>query len=97
MIFQNMMHLPNNNLDILARIVSTAVEGCPPEVMGLGPIGASNKALKRVEMTGEQIVNQLEGIYKNQIFRDKTIYQKQLYGNRFFTDYYHREFGIEQI
>ena len=45
----------NNNLDILARIVSTAVEGCPPELMGLGPIGASEKALKRANLSIEDI------------------------------------------
>ena len=45
----------SNNLDILARIVSTAVEGCAPEVMGLGPIGASNKALKRANLSIKDI------------------------------------------
>ena len=44
-----------NNLEILARIVSTAVEGCPPEVMGLGPIGASEKALKRANLSIKDI------------------------------------------
>ena len=44
-----------NNLDILARIVSTAVEGCPPELMGLGPIGASEKALKRANLSIKDI------------------------------------------
>ena len=44
-----------NNLDILARIVSTAVEGCAPEVMGLGPIGASKKALKRANLSIKDI------------------------------------------
>ena len=44
-----------NNLDILARIISTAVEGCPPEVMGLGPIGASKKALKRANLSIKDI------------------------------------------
>ena len=44
-----------NNLDILARIVSTAVEGCPPEIMGLGPIGASEKALKRANLSIKDI------------------------------------------
>ena len=34
-----------NGLDILARIKSCAVNGCDPEVMGLGPIGASRKAM----------------------------------------------------
>ena len=45
----------NNNLDILARIKSTAVVGCPPELMGLGPINASKKALKRANLTIEDI------------------------------------------
>ena len=45
----------SNNLDVLARIVSTAVEGCAPEVMGLGPIGASNKALKRANLSIKDI------------------------------------------
>ena len=37
----------DNKLEILGRIISTAVEGCDPDYMGLGPIGASKKALKR--------------------------------------------------
>ena len=45
----------DNNLDILGRIVSTSVEGCVPELMGLGPIGASKKALKRANLTIEDI------------------------------------------
>ena len=45
----------NNNLEILARIVSTAVEGCAPEVMGLGPIGASKKALQRANLSIKDI------------------------------------------
>ena len=39
-----------NNLDILARIKSTAVVGCPPELMGLGPINASQKSIKRANL-----------------------------------------------
>ena len=33
-----------NKLPIIARIKSTAIQGCPPELMGLGPINASKKA-----------------------------------------------------
>jgi acetyl-CoA acyltransferase len=44
-----------NNLEILARIVSTSVQGCAPEVMGLGPIGASEKALKRAGLSIKDI------------------------------------------
>ncbi len=36
-----------NDLTALARIRSIAVSGCKPETMGLGPIGASQKALAR--------------------------------------------------
>ena len=45
----------DNNLDILARIISTSVEGCEPELMGLGPIGASQKALKRANLSIKDI------------------------------------------
>ena len=44
-----------NNLDILGRIISTAVEGCDPDYMGLGPIGASKKALKRANLSIDKI------------------------------------------
>jgi acetyl-CoA acyltransferase len=36
-----------HNLDVLARLRSVGVSGCAPEVMGLGPIQASQKALGR--------------------------------------------------
>jgi acetyl-CoA acyltransferase len=36
-----------HGLKVLARIVAVGVAGCAPETMGLGPIGASKKALKR--------------------------------------------------
>ncbi len=45
----------DNNLEILGRIVSTAVQGCDPNTMGLGPIGASQKALERAELTIKDI------------------------------------------
>ncbi len=44
-----------NNLEILGKIVSTAVEGCEPNYMGLGPIGASKKALQRASLTIDEI------------------------------------------
>ncbi len=44
-----------NNLNILGRIVSTAVEGCDPDYMGLGPIGASRKALERANLSADKI------------------------------------------
>ena len=36
-----------HGLTILARIKSVGISGCEPETMGLGPIGASRKALER--------------------------------------------------
>ena len=45
----------SNNLEILARIKSTAVNGCEPEVMGLGPIGASKKALNRAGLKSSDL------------------------------------------
>ncbi len=40
-----------HKLDILARIKSIAVCGCPPEIMGIGPVGATGKALARAGLT----------------------------------------------
>jgi len=51
----NEEYAKKNNLEILAKIVSTAVNGCSPELMGLGPIGATKKALKRANLTIKDI------------------------------------------
>ena len=45
----------DNNLEILARIVSTSVQGCKADTMGLGPIGATQKALERAKLTIKDI------------------------------------------
>lgn len=44
-----------HNLPILARIKSVAVVGLEPGVMGLGPIGASQLALKRAGLAAKDI------------------------------------------
>ena len=44
-----------NKLEIFGRIKSTAVEGCDPNFMGLGPIPASKKALKRANLSIKDI------------------------------------------
>ena len=36
-----------NGLEPLARIVTSAVTGCPPDMMGIGPISSTQKALER--------------------------------------------------
>ncbi len=39
-----------NNLKIMAKITSTAVTGCLPEIMGIGPVEATKKALERANI-----------------------------------------------
>ena len=39
----------------MARIVSTAVTGCAPEIMGIGPVEATKKALSRAGLTVEEL------------------------------------------
>ncbi len=40
-----------HHLDILARILTAAVAGCAPEIMGMGPVPATRKALARAGLT----------------------------------------------
>ena len=63
------VYAKENNLDILARIISTAVQGCPPEVMGLGPIGASLKALKRANLS----IKDIDIIELNEAFASQSL------------------------
>lgn len=44
-----------NNLTPKARIVSSAIAGVEPRIMGIGPVEASRKALKRAGLTLDQI------------------------------------------
>jgi len=39
------------NLKPIARIVSSAVVGVEPRIMGIGPVQASNKALQKAGIT----------------------------------------------
>jgi len=41
----------NHGLPKLARIKATAVSGCAPEIMGIGPVAATHKALQRAGLT----------------------------------------------
>ncbi|MCF8276702.1 MAG: 3-oxoadipyl-CoA thiolase [Flavobacteriales bacterium] len=47
--------LKDHNLKPMARIVSAAVAGVEPRIMGIGPVYASEKALKRAGLTLDQI------------------------------------------
>ncbi len=56
-----------NGLQPLARICSIAVAGCAPDVMGLGPIMASRKALQRAGISaGELDVVELNEAFASQ-------------------------------
>jgi len=44
-----------HGLEKLARIKSIAVSACAPEIMGIGPVGATHKALQRAGLTLQDI------------------------------------------
>jgi acetyl-CoA acyltransferase len=44
-----------HGLKPLAKVRSVAVAGCAPEIMGIGPVAATQKALKRAGLTMDQI------------------------------------------
>lgn len=54
----------------LARLVSYAVGGVPPEVMGIGPVVAVPKALKQASMT----LNDIQLIELNEAFASQAYY-----------------------
>ncbi|MFN6038290.1 MAG: acetyl-CoA C-acyltransferase, partial [Bacteroidota bacterium] len=47
--------LKNHKLNPIARIVSSAAAGVEPKIMGIGPVEAANKALKRAALTWKDI------------------------------------------
>lgn len=56
-----------NGLTPIARVKSVAVDGCLPEIMGIGPIGASKKALARAGLTSADIdVTELNEAFSSQ-------------------------------
>jgi acetyl-CoA C-acetyltransferase len=57
------------NLVPMARVVSMAVSGVAPEIMGVGPIPATQKALKRAGIT----INDLDLIEMNEAFASQSI------------------------
>lgn len=56
-------------LTILARIKSVAVSGCEPEIMGIGPVAASRKALERAGLA----VGDLNIVELNEAFASQAI------------------------
>ena len=58
-----------NNIKPIAKIMSTAVSGCNPELMGLGPIKASQKAMKRAGIG----TNDLDVVELNEAFAAQSL------------------------
>jgi acetyl-CoA acyltransferase len=58
-----------NGLTILARIKSVGVSGCEPEIMGIGPVSASRKALERASLA----VGDLNVVELNEAFASQAI------------------------
>jgi len=58
-----------NGLQPIARIVASAVTGCPPELMGLGPISATSRVLER---TGWNI-SEIDIFELNEAFSSQSI------------------------
>jgi acetyl-CoA acyltransferase len=59
----------NYNLKPLARIVSSAVAGVEPRIMGIGPVPASQKALKKAGLT----INDIDIIELNEAFAAQSL------------------------
>lgn len=58
-----------HGLEILARIKSVGIAGCAPEIMGIGPVGASTKALKRAGIA----VGDLNVVELNEAFASQAL------------------------
>ncbi len=57
------------NFKPLARIISSAVVGVEPRIMGIGPVGASQKALKKAGLT----LNDMDIIELNEAFAAQSL------------------------
>jgi acetyl-CoA acyltransferase len=58
-----------NKLPVLARLKSIAVSGCAPEIMGIGPVPAAQKALKRAGLA----IKDIDIIEINEAFASQSI------------------------
>lgn len=58
-----------HNLPVLAKIRSIAVAGCAPEIMGIGPVAATEKALKRAGLK----ISDIDIIELNEAFAAQSI------------------------
>lgn len=58
-----------HGLPILAKIKATAVAGCPPELMGIGPVPATQKALARASLT----ISDIDVVEINEAFGSQAV------------------------
>ena len=58
-----------HHLDVLARIRAAAVAGCAPEIMGMGPVPATRKALARAGLT----VGDIDVVELNEAFASQAV------------------------
>ena len=58
-----------HQLSVSARIKSVAVAGCPPEIMGMGPVYATRKALQRAGLD----INDIDVIELNEAFASQAV------------------------
>ncbi len=58
-----------HGLDVLARFKSSAVAGCKAEIMGIGPVGASRKALSRAGLE----IGDVEVVELNEAFASQAL------------------------
>lgn len=58
-----------NGREPLAQVKSIATAGCPPELMGLGPVAATRKALTRADLS----VTDLEVVELNEAFASQSL------------------------
>lgn len=68
--------LKDHGLSPLARIVSSAVAGVHPDIMGIGPVPATEKALARAGLE----VDQLDLVELNEAFASQTLASMRLLG-----------------
>jgi acetyl-CoA acyltransferase len=58
-----------HKLRVLARIKSVAVAGCAPEIMGIGPVAATQKALKRAGL----VIADIDIVELNEAFASQAL------------------------
>jgi acetyl-CoA acetyltransferase family protein len=59
----------SHHLEILARIKAVAVAGCPPEIMGMGPVYATRKVLQRAGLN----IDDIDLVEINEAFSSQSI------------------------